>query len=188
MASLLMPTRKVCGRYVCHNVSVTADRTYYNRCTGSMIQNFMSIKTPSIVQGFSYAFETFLVETPTSLPLEDHYTHSHSSKMLEDSMDQERDPSTREYIFNISLREITWRHWKIQLSILMILRNEFKNWFHSRCKIYSSGKRIAPKSTESPTSLLLKIPCIELSQSLEPSRSSEKISHQFIYKFKKVPI
>lgn len=46
MASLLMPTRKVCGRYVCHNVSVTADRTYYNRCTGSMIQNFMSIKTP----------------------------------------------------------------------------------------------------------------------------------------------
>lgn len=36
------------------------------------------------------------------------------------------------------------------------------------------------KSTESPTSLLLKIPYIELSQSLEPSRNSEKISHQFI--------
>lgn len=38
MASLLMPTRKACGRYVCHDVSVTIDRTYLNSCTGSKIR------------------------------------------------------------------------------------------------------------------------------------------------------
>lgn len=98
-----------------------------------------------------HAFQTFLVETPISLPLEDHYAQSFKDAWRFDG------PRARYkgiYFYHFAFHFVKSLRKYVPLpdekttsiSWYTLLQRCFKNWFHSRCKIYSSEtKRIAPK-------------------------------------------